>query len=87
MIRATGELDCFSSHICLREPSESEDKVETARRTQVVLKQVVERDEEAMTSPVGLGYPKTKVSVRKEVDSEEHHSAVEADLPIVKEGI
>ncbi|RWV77875.1 hypothetical protein GW17_00061240, partial [Ensete ventricosum] len=28
-----------------------------------------------------------KASVRKEVDSEEHHSAVEADLPIAKEGM
>ncbi|RRT42289.1 hypothetical protein B296_00038372 [Ensete ventricosum] len=24
----TGELDCFSSHICLREPSKSKDKAE-----------------------------------------------------------
>ncbi|RWW77155.1 hypothetical protein BHE74_00014704 [Ensete ventricosum] len=44
---------------------------------------VVERGEEA-TSPEGLSYPKSKVSVRKEVDSEERHSAVEADLPIMK---
>ncbi|RRT58224.1 hypothetical protein B296_00038710 [Ensete ventricosum] len=29
---------------------------------------------------------KSKVSVTKEVDSEECHSAVEADLPIVKKG-
>ncbi|RWW53436.1 hypothetical protein BHE74_00040075 [Ensete ventricosum] len=29
---------------------------------------------------------KSQASIRKEVDSEEHHSAVEADLPIVKEG-
>ncbi|RRT40306.1 hypothetical protein B296_00033005 [Ensete ventricosum] len=28
-----------------------------------------------------------KASVRKEVDSEEHHSAVEADLPIAKKGM
>ncbi|RRT50780.1 hypothetical protein B296_00006990 [Ensete ventricosum] len=28
-----------------------------------------------------------KASIRKEVDSEEHYSAVEVDLPIVKEGI
>ncbi|RZS16103.1 hypothetical protein BHM03_00048065 [Ensete ventricosum] len=38
---------------------------------------VVKRGEEATTSPV----------VRKEVDSEEHHSAAEADLPIAKEGM
>ncbi|RWW52901.1 hypothetical protein BHE74_00040648 [Ensete ventricosum] len=47
---------------------------------------VVERGEEATTSPEGLSYPKSKASIRKEVDSEEHHSAAEADLPIVKEG-
>ncbi|RWW82394.1 hypothetical protein BHE74_00009135 [Ensete ventricosum] len=29
----------------------------------------------------------SKASVRKEVNSEEHHSAAEADLPIVKEGM
>ncbi|RWW14811.1 hypothetical protein GW17_00021384 [Ensete ventricosum] len=28
MIRAAGELDCFSAHICLREPGKSEDKAE-----------------------------------------------------------
>ncbi|RWW48811.1 hypothetical protein BHE74_00045070 [Ensete ventricosum] len=33
----------------------------------------------------GAQLPKIKVSVRKEVDWEEHHSAVEADLPITKE--
>ncbi|RWW41547.1 hypothetical protein BHE74_00052956 [Ensete ventricosum] len=40
-----------------------------------------------MTSPVGLSYPKVKASVRKVVDSEKHHSAIEADLPIAKEGM
>ncbi|RRT36843.1 hypothetical protein B296_00050765, partial [Ensete ventricosum] len=35
----------------------------------------------------GAQLPKSKASVRKEVDSEEHHSAVEADLPIAKEGM
>ncbi|RRT35896.1 hypothetical protein B296_00021219 [Ensete ventricosum] len=34
----------------------------------------------------GAQLPKSKASVRKEVDSEEHHSATEADLPIAKEG-
>ncbi|RWW71214.1 hypothetical protein BHE74_00021055, partial [Ensete ventricosum] len=33
----------------------------------------------------GAQLPKNKASVRKEVDSEEHYSAVEADLPIAKE--
>ncbi|RWW37719.1 hypothetical protein BHE74_00057124 [Ensete ventricosum] len=28
MIGAAGELDCFSAHICLREPDKSEDKAE-----------------------------------------------------------
>ncbi|RWW53538.1 hypothetical protein BHE74_00039966 [Ensete ventricosum] len=58
----------------------------TSQRTRPkVLKQVVRRGEEATTSSEGLNYPKSKVSVRKEVDSEERHSAVEADLPIAKE--
>ncbi|RZR72797.1 hypothetical protein BHM03_00017139 [Ensete ventricosum] len=35
----------------------------------------------------GAQLPKSKASVRKEVDSEEHHSAAEADLPIAKEGM
>ncbi|RZS04061.1 hypothetical protein BHM03_00034333 [Ensete ventricosum] len=49
-----------------------------------VLKQVVQRGEDVTTSPEGLSYPKSKASVRKEVDSEECHSAAEADLPIAK---
>ncbi|RWW74727.1 hypothetical protein BHE74_00017317, partial [Ensete ventricosum] len=51
-----------------------------------VLKQEVERGKEATTSPKGLSYPKSKVSIRNEVDSEKRHSAAEADLPIAKEG-
>ncbi|RWV81730.1 hypothetical protein GW17_00056827 [Ensete ventricosum] len=35
----------------------------------------------------GAQLPKSKASVRKEVDSEEHHSAAEADLPIAKKGM
>ncbi|RWV77007.1 hypothetical protein GW17_00062226 [Ensete ventricosum] len=35
----------------------------------------------------GAQLPKSKVSFRKEVDSEEHQNAAEADLPIAKEGI
>ncbi|RRT31436.1 hypothetical protein B296_00058786 [Ensete ventricosum] len=35
----------------------------------------------------GAQLPKSKTSVRKEVDSEEHHSAIEVDLPIAKEGM
>ncbi|RZR94070.1 hypothetical protein BHM03_00022690 [Ensete ventricosum] len=33
----------------------------------------------------GAQLPEIKASVRNEVDSEEHHSAAEADLPIAKE--
>ncbi|RZS01382.1 hypothetical protein BHM03_00031231 [Ensete ventricosum] len=33
----------------------------------------------------GAQLPKSKTLVRKEVDLEEHHSAIEADLPIAKE--
>ncbi|RRT76576.1 hypothetical protein B296_00022018 [Ensete ventricosum] len=35
----------------------------------------------------GAQLPKSKASVRKEVDSEERHNAAEADLPIAKEGM
>ncbi|RRT54872.1 hypothetical protein B296_00017014 [Ensete ventricosum] len=99
MVRVTGELDRFSAHIRLREPSKSEDRAEGGtfvessipcshgERALVVkgAEEVVERDEKAMTSPEGLSYPKSKVSVRKEVDSEERHIIVEADLLIAKE--
>ncbi|RWW60013.1 hypothetical protein BHE74_00033022 [Ensete ventricosum] len=56
-------------------------------RGQGRVKQVVERGEEATTSLEGLSYPKSKASVRREVDSEECQSAAEADLPIVKKRI
>ncbi|RWW11134.1 hypothetical protein GW17_00025279 [Ensete ventricosum] len=36
MIRAAGELDCFSAYIRLREPSKSEDKAEWTRRSATV---------------------------------------------------
>ncbi|RRT79442.1 hypothetical protein B296_00001590 [Ensete ventricosum] len=35
----------------------------------------------------GAQLPKSKASVRKKVDSEEHQSAIEVNLPIEKEGI
>ncbi|RWV79993.1 hypothetical protein GW17_00058795 [Ensete ventricosum] len=35
----------------------------------------------------GAQLTKSKASVRKAVDSEEHHSAAKADLPIAKEGM
>ncbi|RRT85471.1 hypothetical protein B296_00005223 [Ensete ventricosum] len=66
------ELDCFSADIHLRELDKLEDNVEC---------------DEATTSPKGLSYPKSKVSLIKEVDSEERHSTVEAGLPIAKKGM
>ncbi|RWW46839.1 hypothetical protein BHE74_00047216 [Ensete ventricosum] len=48
---------------------------------------VVKRGKEATRSPEEFSYPKSKVSVRKELDSEEHHSATEADLSIANEGM
>ncbi|RWV88277.1 hypothetical protein GW17_00049652 [Ensete ventricosum] len=55
MIGAARELDCFGAHIRLREPDKSEDKA--SKRTLGVEK-VVERGEEATTSPEGFSYPK-----------------------------
>ncbi|RWW64652.1 hypothetical protein BHE74_00028093 [Ensete ventricosum] len=75
MIGAAGELDYFSAHICLREPGKSEDKVDSRKGRG--------SDDESS----GAQLPKSKASVRKEVDSEEHHSAIEADLLIAKEGM
>ncbi|RRT39402.1 hypothetical protein B296_00048334 [Ensete ventricosum] len=59
IIGATRELDYFSAFIRLREPDKSKDKTESANNIEV-LKQVVERGEEATTSPEGLSYPKAK---------------------------
>ncbi|RWV79455.1 hypothetical protein GW17_00059411 [Ensete ventricosum] len=80
MIGAAGELDYFSAHIRLREPDKSEDK---ADGVEAGGRKGRGSDDESS----GAQLPKSKVSVRKEVDSEEHHSAVEADLPIAKEGM
>ncbi|RRT61136.1 hypothetical protein B296_00017117 [Ensete ventricosum] len=86
MIGAAGELDCFSAHIHLREPDKSEDKAETARRTQWCRsrwsKGARKRNESS-----GAQLPKSKASVRKEVDSEERHRAVEVDLLIANKGM
>ncbi|RRT85933.1 hypothetical protein B296_00000062 [Ensete ventricosum] len=56
------ELDNLSAHIHLREPGKSEDKIEYENRSKntEVLKQVVERSKEAMTSLEGLSYPSAK---------------------------
>ncbi|RZR85303.1 hypothetical protein BHM03_00012262 [Ensete ventricosum] len=72
---AAGELDCFSAHIRLREPGKLEDKTEWSKGA---------RKQRRYS---GAQLPKSKALVRKEVDLEEHHSAVEADLLIVKEGM
>ncbi|RWW89690.1 hypothetical protein BHE74_00001275 [Ensete ventricosum] len=73
--RATRELDCFSAHIRLREPGKSEDKAEWSKGRG--------SDDESS----GAQLPKSKASARKEMDSEEHHSAAEVDLLIAKEGM
>ncbi|RZS18576.1 hypothetical protein BHM03_00050868, partial [Ensete ventricosum] len=72
-------LDYFSAHIRLREPDKLEDKtdVEAGGR----------KGQGSDDKSSGAQLPKSKASVRKEVDSEEHHSTTEADLPIVKEGM
>ncbi|RWV86056.1 hypothetical protein GW17_00052090 [Ensete ventricosum] len=80
MIRVAGELNYFSAHIRLREPGKSEDK---ADGVEAGGRKGRGNDDESS----GVQLPKIKTSVRKEVDSEEHHSAAEADLPITKEGM
>ncbi|RZS20784.1 hypothetical protein BHM03_00053341, partial [Ensete ventricosum] len=91
------ELDYFSAHIRLREPGKSEDEAEVAvclsinqggllgGHSGVVAGGRKERGSDDESS--GAQLPKSKASVRKEMDKEEHHSAVEADLPIAKEGM
>ncbi|RZR90963.1 hypothetical protein BHM03_00018970 [Ensete ventricosum] len=76
----TGELDCFSAHIRLRELDKSEDKAEGVK---VCGRKGRGSDDE----PGGAQLPKSRVSVGKEVDLEECHSMTEADLPIVKKGM
>ncbi|RWV81179.1 hypothetical protein GW17_00057423 [Ensete ventricosum] len=72
-----GELDCFSAHIRLREPDMSEDK---ADGVEAGGRKGRGSDDESS----GAQLPKSKASVRKEVDSKEHHSTAEVDLPITK---
>ncbi|RWW11907.1 hypothetical protein GW17_00024451 [Ensete ventricosum] len=98
MIGAAGELDYFSAHIRLREPDKSEDKAEPCMRVAVCLsihqgellgghsgvKVVGRKGRGSDDESSGAQLPKSKASVRKEVDSKEHHSAAEADLPIAK---
>ncbi|RZS22771.1 hypothetical protein BHM03_00055596 [Ensete ventricosum] len=76
----TGELDYFSAHIRLREPGKSEDK---ADGVEVGGRKGRGSDDESSEAQL----PKSKASVRKEVDLNEHHSAAEVDLSIVKEGM
>ncbi|RWW12508.1 hypothetical protein GW17_00023823 [Ensete ventricosum] len=77
MIEAAGELDCFSALIRLREPDKSEDKAENVEAGG---RKGRGSDDESG----GAQLPKSKASIRKEVDSEERHSAIEADLSITK---
>ncbi|RRT44545.1 hypothetical protein B296_00038899 [Ensete ventricosum] len=79
MVRVIRKLDCFSAHIRLREPGKSEDKAEGVEAGG---RKGRGSDDESS----GAQLPKSKASVRKEVDSEERHSAVEANLLIAKEG-
>ncbi|RWW64976.1 hypothetical protein BHE74_00027741 [Ensete ventricosum] len=57
-------------------------KVNCSKNTKVS-KQAIKRGEKATTSPKGFSYPKSKASIRMEVNSE-CHNATEADLPIAK---
>ncbi|RRT83927.1 hypothetical protein B296_00011432 [Ensete ventricosum] len=77
MIRAIGALDYFSAYIGLRESCKSEDKTEGVEAGG---RKGRGSDDESE----GAQLPKSNASIRREVDSEEYHSAVEADLPIVK---
>ncbi|RWW05450.1 hypothetical protein BHE74_00039421 [Ensete ventricosum] len=79
MVRVIRKLDCFSAHIRLREPGKSEDKAEGVEAGG---RKGRGSDDESS----GAQLPKSKASVRKEVDSEERYSAAEANLLIAKEG-
>ncbi|RZS17016.1 hypothetical protein BHM03_00049119 [Ensete ventricosum] len=87
MIEAVGELDCFSAHIRLREPGKSEDKAEELLGGHNGVEADGRKGRGSDDESSGAQLPKSKASVRKEVDSEDHHSATEADLPIPKEGM
>ncbi|RWW16948.1 hypothetical protein GW17_00019142 [Ensete ventricosum] len=110
MTRAAGELDYFSAHIRLREPGKLENRIGTSpairwRRPCIRVVVYLSIDQLELleghsgvkvdgrkgrgsdNESSGAQLPKSKASVRKEVDSEEHHSAAEADLLIVKEGM
>ncbi|RRT36470.1 hypothetical protein B296_00018010 [Ensete ventricosum] len=80
MTGAVRELDCFSDHIRLREPGKSKDKADGVEAGG-------QKGRGSDDKSSGAQLPKSKESVRKEVDSEEHHSAAEVDLPIAKEGM
>ncbi|RRT32556.1 hypothetical protein B296_00054202 [Ensete ventricosum] len=86
MTGAIGEVDYFSAHIRLRELDKSEDNEQLLGGHSGVEaggRKGQGSDDESSWAQL----PKSKASVRKEVDSKVHHSAIEADLPIAKEGI
>ncbi|RZS24434.1 hypothetical protein BHM03_00057501 [Ensete ventricosum] len=80
MIRAAGVLDYFNAYIRLREPRELEDKDEGVEASGQKLQR---SDDESR----GAQLPKSKASVKKEVDLEGCHSATEVDLLITKKGM
>ncbi|RWW39097.1 hypothetical protein BHE74_00055604 [Ensete ventricosum] len=94
MIEAVGELDCFSAHIRLRSLA--------SQRIKPICLSINEGELLGRHSGVEAGgrkgrgsndesneaqLPKSKASIRKEVDSKKRHSAAEVDLPITKEGM
>ncbi|RWV84828.1 hypothetical protein GW17_00053433 [Ensete ventricosum] len=97
MIGVARELDCFSAHIRLREPDKLEDKAEVTVCLSINQEELLgghsgveaggRKGRGSDDESSGAQLPKSKASVRKEVDSKEHHSAAKADLPIVKEGM
>ncbi|RWW68114.1 hypothetical protein BHE74_00024368 [Ensete ventricosum] len=80
MIGATRELDYSSAYIQLREPNKSEDKAEGVG---VGGRKGRRSDNESR----GVQLPKSKASVRIEVNSEECHRTAKADLSILKKGM
>ncbi|RWW33530.1 hypothetical protein GW17_00001743 [Ensete ventricosum] len=76
MIRATKELDYFSVYIRLRKPDKSEDKIDVEASGQ--------KGRRSDDKSSGAQLPTNKASIRKNMNSEECHSAAEADLPMVR---
>ncbi|RRT58714.1 hypothetical protein B296_00028142 [Ensete ventricosum] len=98
MIGATRELDYFSVYIRLRKPDKSDDKIESCMRVAVCLSidhAELPREHRSVEAggqkgrgsddkSSGAQLPTNKASVRKKMNSEECHSAAEADLPMAR---